>query len=334
MNAGLWLSEAEVVQMMSLPEAIDALRNGLREESAGKASNMVKTHAVWDNGSTLHAIGAVFEGMGFVGTKTWAHTAKGATPLLILIDAENGAVCSIIEAFALGQMRTGGISGLATDHLARPDATRMAMIGAGKQSLAQIAAVAAVRKLERITIWSPTAANREMLAEKVEAQLGISAIATQSLDEALDAADIVTLATRAREPFLAASTLPSGVHINAVGAITPERKEFEPALLDRATISVADSVPQVRKLSSEFGDAFGNDEAKWSRLRPLSELVASEYKRPTSADLTVFKAMGMGISDLSLGIAIYQKAVAFRRAMEVGFGTPLPDIKRAVPRFK
>lgn len=333
MSAGLWLSESEVVAMMSLPEAIEALRDGLREEAAGQATNMVKTHATWANGSTLHAIGAVFERAGFVGTKTWAHTAHGAMPLLVLIDAENGSVRSIIEAFALGQMRTGGISGLATDLLARPDATRMAMIGAGKQSLAQIAAVAAVRKLERVTVWSPTPTSREALAEKVEKQLGICAIATHSLDEALDAAEIVTLATRAREPFLAASALPSGVHINAVGAITPERQEFEPALLERATLCAADSVPQVRKLSSEFIAAFGDDESQWARLSPLSKLVAADTVRPASADLTVFKAMGMGISDLSLGIAIYRRAIARRESDDPAFGAPLPTVTRVPPRF-
>lgn len=333
MSGGLWLSETEVVEMMSLPQAIDALRDGLREEAAGQAVNMVKTHATWANGSTLHAIGAVFQRAGFVGTKTWAHTAHGAMPLLVLIDAENGSVRSIIEAFALGQMRTGGISGLATDLLARPDATRMAMVGAGKQSLAQIAAVAAVRKLERVTVWSPTPTSREALAEKVEKQLGICAIATHSLDEALDAAEIVTLATRAREPFLAASALPSGVHINAVGAITPERQEFEPALLERATICAADSVPQVRKLSSEFIAAFGDNENRWSRLRSLSELVAAETARPASADLTVFKAMGMGISDLSLGIAIYRRAIARRESGDPSFGAPLPAVTRVPPRF-
>lgn len=333
MTTGFWLSEAEVVELLSLPQAIDALREGLREEAAGQASNMVKTHATWANGSTLHAIGAVFERAGFVGTKTWAHTAQGAMPLLVLIDAVTGSVRSIIEAFALGQMRTGGISGLATDLLAKPDATRMAMIGAGKQSLAQIAAVAAVRMLERVTIWSPTPTSREALASKVEKQLGISAIATHSLDEALDAAEIVTLATRAREPFLAASALPSGVHINAVGAITPERREFEPELLERATVCAADSVPQVRRLSSEFISAFGDDEDQWSRLRPLCELVGSEASRPASADLTVFKAMGMGISDMSLAITIFNKAMSLRATSGMALGTPLPVTQRVAPRF-
>ncbi|MFM2410215.1 MAG: L-lysine cyclodeaminase, partial [Pseudomonadota bacterium] len=149
MSAGIWISEADVVQVMALPDAIDALRAGLLQEASGAAHNMVKTHATWADGSTLHAIGAVFEGEGVVGTKTWAHTAGGAMPLLVVIDAANGTVLAIIEAFALGQMRTGGISGLGADVLAATNATRLAIIGAGKQSLAQVAAVAAVRNLNR-----------------------------------------------------------------------------------------------------------------------------------------------------------------------------------------
>lgn len=327
MSAGLWISEADVVSLMSLPEAIDALRDGLREEAAGRAANMVKTHATWDNGSTLHAIGAVFEGWGVVGTKTWAHTAGGAMPLLILIDAQDGAVLAIIEAFALGQMRTGGISGLGADVMARADARRMAIVGAGKQSLAQVAAVAAVRPLDRVTVWSPTAANREALAARIEETLRIEAIATATLDEALDGADVVTLATRARTPFLTRDALPRGVHINAVGAITPERAEFEPALLERAGVLAADSVPQVRKLSREFIEALGDDEGAWARLQPLSALVAAGTTRPADADLTVFKAMGMGISDLSLGIAV------LKRARAAGLGRPLPEVKRQAPRL-
>ena len=324
---GLWISEAEVVELLSLPEAIEALRAGLLEEAGGRASNMVKTHATWDDGSTLHAIGAVFEGWGTVGTKTWAHTAGGAMPLLILIDAGTGQVQAIIEAFALGQMRTGGISGLAADLLARPDARRMAMIGAGKQSITQVAAVAAVRPLEQVNVWSPTAANREDLARRVEDRLGLAVVATDTLEQALDGADIVTLATRARTPFLMADALPSGVHINAVGAITPERAEFEPTLLDRATVVSADSPPQVRKLSREFMEAYGSDEAKWAQLQPLCQLVARGAGRPSDADLTVFKAMGMGISDLSLGISILNRAKA------KGRGKPLPDVKRQTPRL-
>jgi len=109
----LWISEAEVVSMMDIRGAIGALERGLSAEAEGEAQNMIKTHVVWA-GSTLHAIGAVFPGAGICGTKTWAHTSGGATPLLILFDSNDGSLRAVIEAFALGQMRTAAASGVAT----------------------------------------------------------------------------------------------------------------------------------------------------------------------------------------------------------------------------
>src|SRR3984893_14570967 len=144
----LWITEAEVVRLMDMKGAIAALDRGLALEAAGKAENMVKTHAIWGGHHTLHAIGATFADEGFVGTKTWAH-ANGAAPLLILFDSHNGSLRAIIEAFALGQLRTGAISGLATKYLAAEGASDMALIGTGKQAMTQLAAVAAVRPLRR-----------------------------------------------------------------------------------------------------------------------------------------------------------------------------------------
>ena len=75
-----WISEAEVCSLLTLREAIDALEAGLRLEAKGAARNMRKTLATFGGGGTLHAIGAIYEGQNLVGTKTWAHTAGGATP--------------------------------------------------------------------------------------------------------------------------------------------------------------------------------------------------------------------------------------------------------------
>src|SRR5437667_1373219 len=140
MTSPLWISEADVVAMMDVGEAIVALEKGLRTEAGGEAKNMVKTHVSWGDSSTLHAIGAVFTKEGFAGTKTWAHTKGGATPLLILFDSQTGALAAIIEAFHLGQMRTASASGVATRLLAAEDADELAVIGTGRQALPQVAA--------------------------------------------------------------------------------------------------------------------------------------------------------------------------------------------------
>ena len=106
--------------------------------------------------------------------------------------------------------------------------------------------------------------------------------------------------------------------MNAVGAISPERTEFEPALLDRCAAVVADSVPQVKNLSSELIAYYGRDQSRWRAVRPLSAVVAEGKGRAPGADLTLFKAMGMGISDLALGIEI------LRRASEQRLGREFP----------
>ncbi len=317
----VWITEADVVELISLRDAIPALERGLAQESSGQAINMGKTHASWNQDrSTLHAIGAVMEGNGVVGTKTWAHTPGGACPLLILYSTETGSLVAVIEAFALGQMRTAGISGVATRWMAAEDSDDMALIGTGKQALAQVAGVFAVRPLQRLRVYSPNRENREGFINKARKQFPFEIINATSAQEAVDGADIVTLVSRARVPFLAAAMLASGCHINAVGAITPERQEFRQDVFARSDIIAVDSVDSVRRLSSEFIEQYGSDNARWTAVQPLSALVAKAAGRPAGTDLTLFKAMGMGLSDLSLGVEILARA----NAAGIGRAVPLP----------
>jgi len=327
----IWITEAEVVASLHLGEAIDALERGLRLEAAGQARTMAKTHAMWGGGHTLHAIGAVIEGPaieggGVVGAKSWAHTGGGAMPLLLLWSADDGRLLAVIEAFALGQMRTGGISGVATRWLAAKGANELAVIGTGKQAVTQVAAVAAVRPLCRIRVFSPTPENRQAFVAKLEKLLPEIAIReTASVAAAVDGAPIVTLITRAREPFLSAGMLSSGTHLNAVGAITPEREEFTQDVFDRTDAIAVDSLGSVQALSTAFRRRFDED---WSAVQPLSALIAGGIRRPPAADLTLFKAMGMGLSDLALGIEI------LARVRQSGGGRAIPHPQRVAPRLR
>ncbi len=322
-----WISEAEVVAMMDMREAIAALERGLRDEAQGDARNMEKTHVQWGDGATLHAIGATFPKAGFAGTKTWAHTKGGATPLLILFDANTGALRAVIEAFALGQMRTGGASGVATRRLAAPDASELAILGTGKQAMPQVAAVLAVRPVRRVRAFSPSADRRKKFVERVQAEFGVEAIAASSVGEAVRDAAIITLVTRASEPILSASSIARGAHLNALGAIIPSRAELAPDVIARSSQVVVDSIPQAQRLSRELMGAFDSDPAKWSSVQSLANLVGREGSRKPDDDLTLFKSLGMGISDLSLGIELY------RKALESGLGRELPGPQKVAPRL-
>jgi alanine dehydrogenase len=326
MSDPLWITEQDVVAALSLPEAIEALEKGLALEAKGAARNMPKTAQIWGGHHTLHAVGAVVEGAHTVGTKTWAHTAGGATPLVTLWNSDTGKLEAIIEAFALGQMRTGGISGVATARMAAADADELAIIGTGKQALTQVVAVAAVRKLKRIRVYSPTAENRRAFIAKLEKLFpAIALVEAESVEQAVKDAPIVTAVTRAREPIITARMLAKGTHFNAVGAITPEREEFTQDVFDRVDQIAVDMVESVKSLSAEFKEQFAN--SGWSKVRPLSELVAAKSTRPKHADLTLFKAMGMGLSDLALGIEILS------RVRMSGGGRAFPHPKPAQPRL-
>jgi ornithine cyclodeaminase len=303
----LWITETDVAVLLDLAGALAAVERGFALEASGDVQSMLKTHVTWGEGHSLHAIGAAFAADGVVGTKTWAHTAGGATPLLILFDGATGTLRAVIEAFALGQLRTGAVSGVATRWLAAADAAELAIVGTGRQALAQVAAVGAVRALRAVRVFSPTAAHREAFAARVQAALGIEARACASVRDAVAGAPIVTLVTRARTPVLDAGMLAQGAHLNAVGAITPDRVEFAGDVFARCAAMVVDSVPAVQRLSREFRDRF-DDAQDWSAVTPLCAVVAGRARRQATADLTLFKAMGSGVADVAVGIEVLERA--------------------------
>ena len=303
----IWITEAEVVQLMDLKDAIVALEAALREEARGEAHNMTKTLLQYGK------------------NKTWTHTQGGTCPLLLLWSAEDGSLVAVIEAFALGNLRTGGISGVAADWMARQDAKVMALVGTGKQALAQLGAMLAVRPIERLRIYSPREDSREAFAAKAREEFGIEAEVSASVGEACKGAQIVTLVTRAAQPFLTAAMLERGAHVNAVGAIAPDREEFAQDVFARATIVAVDNLPSVQQLSREFMTRYAS--TTWDKVMPLSGLIASGRKRTVRDDVSLFKAMGMGISDLALGVEL------LKRARARGAGRAIPQPKKMKPQL-
>ena len=322
----IWIQEREVVDLLDLPSAIDALKGALRLQDRGEAQDMAKTHVRW-GANTLHAIGASIEGAGLAGTKTWAYTTGGATPLLLLWDAGDGGLVAIIEAFALGQLRTASVSAAATSVLARPDAKTFAIIGTGKQAFGQVAAVLSVRDIRTITVHSPNAAHREAFSQRVADRYpALTVRSTATVAETVKDADVITTATRATSPFLKARDVASGAHVNAVGAITPDRQEIAADLVRRCGAVATDNLAAAQRLATEFRDVL--TERDWDAVQPLSTLVSTNAVRPADCEVTLFKAMGIGLADVALGQQI------LRAAREAGAGRPIPTIMHDVDPFQ
>lgn len=148
-----------------------------------------------------------------------------------------------------------------------------------------------------------------------------------SVADAVRDAPIVTLVTRAAEPFLTGSMLARGALLNAVGALLPQRAEFTQDVFDRASLVVVDDLENVRQASRELIERYGTDEAAWGTLRTLGQMLEAGT-RTAAPDVTVFKAVGMGLSDLAVA------ELVARRAVERGTGHPLPLAARTPLRWQ
>lgn len=297
-------TDADVRSTVALPQVIDSLERVLAHEAAGAAWNLDKTMTTWPVGparGSAHALGAVDRESDLAVFKTWVNTPAGASALMTLFTASDGAPLGVAEAGAAGALRTAAASGVATRLLADPGADELAVLGAGRQALRQVEAVAAVRPLRRVRLWNRTADRAHELAGQVRDALHLEAVVAPTVADATRDTPIVTLVTRADEPFLRIGHLAPGAHLNAVGAILPHQAEFDPALLDDAALTVVDSEPNARRGSRELREHFGVPPGDdWGAVRTLADLVAGKAVRPDHPRCTVFKGMGMGLSDLAV----------------------------------
>nr|WP_315594186.1 ornithine cyclodeaminase family protein [uncultured Cupriavidus sp.] len=318
-EAAIWLSEQEITSLVSLKDTVGALEDGVRQLGLGEAFNVAKALGSIGVASSMHSLGSAMVKAGYCGYKNWINTPKGAKAVFVLFDSNEGRLLAVMEANCLGQLRTSAITGLGTQWLARKDANDMAMIGTGRQALAQVAAVHLVRPLERIRIWSPTPERRRAFCATVAGQFGFDVVEAATLEEATDGASIVTTVTRANAPFLTSGMLSRGAHLNAVGAILPGNAEVDQNVFARVGFIAVDDIANARKASRELIDYFENGPGggDWQPVHALGSVIAERKAVPGDCDLTLFKSMGMGISDLTVA------TLAYERALESGSGTRL-----------
>ena len=304
----LWIGEAEVGELLTMNDAIDVLAAAYRLQAQGLASSMRRAH-VREGDAILHAVGGSLAGRGLAGTKTWMYTPGGASPLLIVFSIADGSVLAVVEAFAMGQMRTAATSGLATRVMAAPEAATLALLGTGKQSFSQAQAVTCVRPIRAVRLFGRRPEPRAKLAARLREELGVEVSEHGDVAEAVAGAQVITAITRSADPYLEGAWLPAGAHVNAVGAIVPSRRELQVDAVARCTLVAADSVAQARDDSGELRAAVEAGDLSWDAVRDLSEIVDTPPDElRTETDITLFKALGIGLSDVALGAEVLRRA--------------------------
>ncbi len=308
----LFLTEQDVTQLLTMPETLDAVESVFRSYAVGEATNESRRR-LRTAGATLHVMsGAVAncaEFKGVLGLKSYTVTRNGARFYVSLFDAESGALLAFIEADKLGQMRTGAASGVATKFLAREDAKTVGIYGTGWQAQSQLAAVCAVRPIERVRVYSRKAENRASFCAEMQALLGLADIAPVAEPEAAADADIVITITSAREPVLLGQWLKPGTHVNAAGGNSILRREFDDETLRRASFLTVDSLEQAKLEAGEYVTAVEKGLLTWERVQELRHVVSGAlHGRRKQEDITVFKSLGLAIEDVAVAARLYRKA--------------------------
>jgi alanine dehydrogenase len=193
------------------------------------------------------------------------------------------------------EVRTAAVSAVATEHLARADASVLAIIGSGVQARSHLEALRLVRYFRDVRVWSPRRA--AAFAE----EHGVRAAA--SAEEAVRGADVVVTATTSPTPVLLGEWLSPGAHINAVGAPRPDWRELDDEVLRRAKVYV-DSREAAMK---ESGDVIAAGEV----FAEIGEVAAgTKPGRQSDEEVTLFKSLGLAVEDVATAELVYRKALS------------------------
>ena len=230
--------------------------------------------------------------------------------LYLLLDGKTGEPQALIDGQRLTQWRTACASALAASYLAREDASRLLIIGAGALSPFLARAHSAVRPIRRIRIWNRTFANAEKVAASLKAE-GMDAEAVDDLDSALGDTDIVSSATIATTPLVKGALLKPGTHVDLVGGFAPGMRESDDDAIRRARVYV-DTRAGATKEAGDIVQPLASGVLKPENIvADLHELARGEKKGRGSADeITLFKSVGAALEDLAAGIEVYRRSRA------------------------
>jgi len=230
---------------------------------------------------------------------------------VVLFESEHCTVSALVDAGTITEIRTGCVSAVATRLLARCDAHKLAIIGAGAQARSHLAAIRLVREITEVTVYDLFPAAAERYAAEMTEKYGIPVKIAESVAEAVADADIICTLCPAKEPYLTRDMVKPGVHINAVGTFSPVTREVASDLVAASRL-YSDHTPATRAESGEY-------------LIPLQEglitedhilgsvgqlLLGKAEGRTNDNDITVFDALGLAVEDVASAKMVYLESIS------------------------
>ena len=296
----IYINEEQVIKLLSVKDCIEVLRNAFALEYIN-----IPRYRLKSKNSLLHVMSASMPSLMVMGLKSYGTSRGGGSFVVLLFDEPSGELLAVFEADALGQIRTGAASGLATDLLANSDSRIGAVIGTGWQAETQLLALDAVRDFKEIRIFSRSADSRKEFITKMQPQVKAGLRNTASAEECARDADVIATITSSKEPVLMGDWVKPGAHINAAGSNSFARRELDAECIRKAGLIVTDQREQSKIESGDLAGVLTDD--GWNHVYELSEVVKGACKRQNHEQITIFKSNGIALEDVAAAHYIYSR---------------------------
>jgi len=313
----LFLSENDVCELLSMERALECVEASFLAQTTGQAINRPRKRILLPH-SSLHYMAAALPAEKWLGMKIYTVTPSGLRFGVLLFDAESGELKVVIQADHLGRIRTGAASGVATKYLARASASRVGLIGTGRQARTQLEAVAKVLRVSSARVFGRDQARQQEFCREMQGRLGVEVEPASSAEEAVRFAEVVITATTARDPVVLGKWLQPGTHVNAIGANMADRRELDDLVLARASLIAVDSLEQAQEEAGDLIQGFAQLGRGWESVVELSSVVSGSGPRRRSQDeITIFKSSGIALWDVAVAAYVYQQALQKKRGKEL-----------------
>ena len=312
------VTEQEVAALADYPALIAAMEAVFIACARGQVDNYPFVRSPLRGGQALFGVKSGCNyATGHLGLKAggyWnGNAGKGVDrhqSTVLLLDIETGQPRALVAGNNLTAFRTAAAAAAAARRLARPEASRVAILGVGRQALFQLKALRAVRPIEAVTAWSPTPTNVEALGVQVRA-LGLVFTAAPTPAAAVREADIIVTVTPSATPLIELADVPAGAHINAMGSDTQGKRELSADLMAAARVW-ADDVKQAGQIGEcqHLPDLAAAGE--------LGDLLVGDFTR-RAGEITIFDGTGLALQDLAAASLIMAAAAKDGGARTIDF---------------
>ncbi len=302
----LFLSQADVIRLLDVDKLLEALAASFVELSAGRTSVPPRIAARTPSGGLLGAMpgysaGVLEAKLVSVFPQNHVRGIPSHQGLIALFDENTGAPLAVMDGVVITAIRTGASAAVAARYLARPDASTLAIIGAGVQGRSHLAAFPRVRDFKEIRIASRAAEKAQALAAEAP---NTRAVAT--FEEAVRGADVVCLCTDAREPVLKYEWLATGVHVSSVGGTFGPEVDARTIGLGALFVESRDAVRAAPPAGAHELQGIAPES-----VTEIGEVIAgTKPGRADAQQLTVYKSTGHAVEDAAAARLVYERALA------------------------